>query len=232
MSYITLGSSIWTIQCKPHYAESWRAILKTRDDLLAIAGGQQGAQAALNSCVINGDFVVRKAYDIFRKKRSKLGWTKALACTEILPKHKVCVIQAAQQVLSTIDKIRACGYHLVNWCCLCEKVWESHRHLFFRCSYSQHICRLMVNWLGITGCRSDLSLKNWLYRISTKGGLSGWKIILVTSCIAGLVYSILEERNKRILKGQARHPDLVAKHLQWTLQIRLLVSNNFSIRTG
>ncbi|XP_074291410.1 uncharacterized protein LOC141618203 [Silene latifolia] len=155
MSYVTVDSSIWTVQSKPHFAESWRAILKVRDHLLVIAGNQQGAQAALNSCVLKGEFVVSKAYNLFRKKRIKLGWTKALICLELLPKHKVCVIQATQQVLSTLDKISARGYPMVNWCCLCETTWESHRHLFFRCSYSKNLCRLMMSWLVIPGCRVD-----------------------------------------------------------------------------
>ncbi|XP_074320502.1 uncharacterized protein LOC141657241 [Silene latifolia] len=228
--YVIVDSSIWTVLSKPHFAESWRAILKVRGHLLTIAGSQQGAQAALNSCVLKGEFVVSKPYDMFRKKRRKLGWTKALICPELLPKHKVCVIQATQQVLSTLDKISARGYPMVNWCCLCERAWESHRHLLFRCSYSKNICRLMQSWLDIPGCRTDCSLKNWLYWISAKGGFRSWQKIVVTCSIAGMVYSIWEERNMRIFRGQARSHDLVAKQLQWILQTRLLVSFNSCIQ--
>ncbi|XP_074262977.1 uncharacterized protein LOC141585829 [Silene latifolia] len=100
--------------CKPHHAESWRAILKVRDSLLGLVGDQVAVQAVLHSCVLKGRFVISKVYDKRRPKRSKLGWARVLSYPEIRPKHKICLIQAAQQVLSTVDKISARGYHLAD----------------------------------------------------------------------------------------------------------------------
>ncbi|XP_074319365.1 uncharacterized protein LOC141656392 [Silene latifolia] len=163
--YNMMGSSIWVTCSKPHHAGSWRAILKTRDCLLAIAGNSADAQSVLNSCVLRGHFLVRRAYDIFRTKHQKLGWTRVLSCSEILPKHRVCTFQAVQKVLSTVDRISFRGYPLVNWCCLCKCASESHRHLFFHCQYSQHVRRLMLPWLGFPSSWSSFDLKNWLYKL-------------------------------------------------------------------
>ncbi|XP_074277508.1 uncharacterized protein LOC141601139 [Silene latifolia] len=228
--YNMLGSFIWTTKSKPHHAESWRAILKTRDYLLDIAENQNAAQAILNSCVLRGHFIVRKAYDIFRPKHQKLGWTRVLSCPEILPKHRVCTYQADQKVLFTIDRISSRGYPLVNWCCLCKCASESHRHLFFRCQYSQHVRRLMLQWLGFPSSWSALDLKDWLYRLLHQTCTPKWKIILMSSCLAGLVFVIWEERNNRVFKGCIRSPNQVATQLKWVLKTCLSVSSVSQLR--
>ncbi|XP_074290544.1 uncharacterized protein LOC141617259 [Silene latifolia] len=220
-----MGASFLTSKSKPHHDESWRAILKVRDYLLDTTGDQNAAQVMLNSCVLKGHFVVRKAYDIFWTKHQKLGWTRVLSYSEILPKHRICIFQATQKVLSTVDRISTRGYPLVNWCCLCKCALESHRHLFFRCQYSQHVRRLMLQWLGFHGSWSALDLKDWLYRLLHKNYLPNWKIILISSCLDGLVFVIWEERNNRIFNGCIRSPELVATQLQWVLKTRLPVSS-------
>ncbi|XP_074306171.1 uncharacterized protein LOC141641408 [Silene latifolia] len=229
--YNMLDASIWTAQCKPHHAESWRAILKVRDSLLGLVGDQVAVQDVLDSSVLKGRFVISKVYDKLRQKHSKLGWARVLSYPEILPKHKISLIQAAQQVLSTVDKISARGYHLVNRCCLCEGALESHRHLFFRCPFSQAVRRLMLHWLGLTGSWSALALKNWLYRLLPQHGMLSWRCALVFSCLAGLVFTLWEERNNLIFLGRAKKPELLATELQWVLKIRLSASNNPHIRS-
>ncbi|XP_074290572.1 uncharacterized protein LOC141617289 [Silene latifolia] len=227
---ICLGLLIWSAQSKPHHAESWRSLLRIRDQLVAIAGDSGGAQAILNSCVRKGKFIVGFAYDIFRTKRGRLGWMRALSFFEILPKHKICTVQAAQGVLPTVDKIAARGYFLVNRCCLCENALESHRHLFFRCPYSQQVRRQMLCWLGLTRAWPDHDLRNWLYKLSDKKGKRYWQSALVASCLAGLVFTLWEERNNRIFRGEAKDSELVAKQLQWTLTTRLFVSKSDCVK--
>ncbi|XP_074288882.1 uncharacterized protein LOC141614029 [Silene latifolia] len=229
-TYNLKGKSIWDGHALTCHGESWRDIIKVKDALIELAGSKAAALSMLNSCVSHGKFRVGRAYSLFRHCRPKLRWTTPLRSDSILPKHRICAIQAVQHQLATVDNINRRGLMLVNRCCLCMAAQESHRHLFFRCSFSQQVRRNMLAWLGVSGSSSDIDIKNYLYKISVGNKCNSWRNILSGCSAAGMVYAIWEERNNRLFGEIQATPEMVAAKLQSILKIRLSDNQHPRIR--
>ncbi|KAK9742042.1 hypothetical protein RND81_03G144800 [Saponaria officinalis] len=87
----------WDVRAKTFHAESFRGLIQVRYELIEIMGSHHGAKTALCTCVTGGRFSVARAYDLFRGKMPKLGWSKALNCSFLIPSHKVTTSLAAQR---------------------------------------------------------------------------------------------------------------------------------------
>ncbi|XP_074299475.1 uncharacterized protein LOC141630585 [Silene latifolia] len=120
---------------KSYHSESWRSILKVRDELLERTGNAANARAFLQSCIKQGKLQLSKVYDQFRQKGVKVRWVNAVWNRAVLPKHSSIVNLAMQRKLATIDQLNSRGLYLVNRCILCKAAVETHQHFFFQCPY-------------------------------------------------------------------------------------------------
>ncbi|XP_074314092.1 uncharacterized protein LOC141649297 [Silene latifolia] len=224
-SYNLNDHTIWEAQPRIRHAESWRDITKTKNFLLEAAGSVTNAQRLLNSCVKNGNFSVGRAYHIFRDRGHYTRWADALKAPSVIPKHRLCTIQAVQRQLPTVDNINLHGFMHVNRCCLCSAAQETHRHLSFRCPFSQQVRRNMLLWLGFSGLWDAIDVKDYLYKFMGGSKKRKWRNKVAASCVAGMVYEIWNERTNRIFGGAVSTPDQISTTLQQTMKIRL--SDNF-----
>ncbi|XP_074300063.1 uncharacterized protein LOC141631269 [Silene latifolia] len=166
-----------------------------------------------------GKFQCPLAYDRFRTKGNASCWTKALQGRSVIPKHWVTASLAATKSLPTVDLLCTRGISIVNRCVLCRAHAETHRHLFFRCSYSQELWTGLLNWMHIAGRSNDLSTE--LHWIANSKGRRHWKHEWRKGCIAAAVYYIWQERNKRIFLGKDTAAELIIGHIKFVIRSRL-----------
>ncbi|XP_074288949.1 uncharacterized protein LOC141614094 [Silene latifolia] len=122
--------SIWTAPSKTNHSESWRSILKVRDELLLHTGDIQTAKQFLSSCVHQGKLQLHLLYDKFRQCMNPVSWARVVWQRAIQPKHSVFLILAMQKKLATIDQLNCRGIQLVNRCVLCKTDNKNHTLIF------------------------------------------------------------------------------------------------------
>ncbi|XP_074266602.1 uncharacterized protein LOC141589881 [Silene latifolia] len=138
-AYHLNNSSIWTLQSKSHYTESFRSLLIIRDEILAKTGSITTVISLISSWFHKGKFSIGRAYSWFRNSLPKLHWTTTLHHQFIIPSHSVITSLALQHKLAILDNLAGKGLHIINRCILCKQDNETHAHLFFNCAFSRQI---------------------------------------------------------------------------------------------
>ncbi|XP_074304751.1 uncharacterized protein LOC141639547 [Silene latifolia] len=202
------------------HSESWRSLLKVRNDLVAKTGSIAEARDFLSTCISGGKMQLHKVYDLLREPNSKVSWVRAVWNKAVVPKHSFIVVLAMQGKLATIDQLTIRGMHLVNRCVLCKAASEDHQQLFFQCNYSSHVWKHLLDWMGLRG--RSMRFKTELHWIAHRRHRRHWKFLWVTSCMTALVYSIWEERNSRIFNNVEHAVEHVIRRVQFLVSVKLL----------
>ncbi|XP_074288100.1 uncharacterized protein LOC141613260 [Silene latifolia] len=225
-AYVFPTGSIWQMTLKDRLSESMCNIIKVKDEILAKVGTPEDGLSLVHSWVRKGKFQVHLAYDWFRTKGNTSCWTKALQGRSIIPKHWVNASLAATRSLPTVDLLSTRGISIVNRCVLCKAQAKTHRHLFFRCSYSQEVWTGLLSWMHIAGRSNDLSTE--LHWIGNSKGRRHWKHEWRKGCIAAVVYYIWQERNKRIFLGKDTTAELIIGQIKFVIRSKLTNCMNAS----
>ncbi|XP_074313984.1 uncharacterized protein LOC141649188 [Silene latifolia] len=192
--------SIWELDCRDRYCESFRSIISLKNDLLSKTGNPAAASNLLNSWYNGGKFRVQHAYEWFRTKYPLLPWIKALTHHVVVPCHGLIASLASQERLATVDQLICRGVSIPNRCVLCKQAAESHDHLFFQCHFSAVVWSQVLSWMNMPG-RSCV-FRTELFWCTHRGSRRHWKHSWYLSCLTTTVYCIWKERNKRIFTGQ------------------------------
>ncbi|XP_074293407.1 uncharacterized protein LOC141620435 [Silene latifolia] len=195
-AYYLNNDSIWTLQSKSHYTESFRSLLIIRDEILAKSGSITTAISLISSWLHSGKFSIGQAYSWFRNFLPKLHWTTALHHQFIIPSHRIITSLALQQKLATLDNLAGKGLHIINRCILCKQDNETHAHLFFNCAFSKQIWEGIQSWLKISGRSSDAQTE--LLWSSDRRHTRHWKNGWMRASIAATCYYLWDERNSRV----------------------------------
>ncbi|XP_074277828.1 uncharacterized protein LOC141601441 [Silene latifolia] len=194
----------WTMSVKPCHSESWRSLLKVRNDLVAKIGSIAEARDFLSTCISGGKMQLHKVYDLLREPNSKVSWVRAVWNKAVVPKHSFIAVLAM--------------------CVLCKAASEDHQHLFFQCHYSSHIWKHLLDWMGLRG--RSMRFKSELHWIAHRRHRRHWKFLWVTTCLNALVYSIWEERNSRIFNNVEHAVEHAVEHVirrvQFLVSVKLL----------
>ncbi|XP_074303966.1 uncharacterized protein LOC141638452 [Silene latifolia] len=212
--------SIWELSCKGHFSESFRSILSVKDALVSSVGSGSSARQLLDSWTKSGKFVAQSAYDWFRDKHPLQICYKAIARRTIVPKHGIITLLVIQKKLATVDSLQARGLVLINRCILCKNACESHSHLFFKCPFSREVWHGLLNWMHISG-RTD----NYIYELlwaKSRGSSRHWKNAWFSSCIAGAIYYLWGERNRRIFNATESTTAQLLHSIKFTVSTFLL----------
>ncbi|XP_074315249.1 uncharacterized protein LOC141651434 [Silene latifolia] len=194
------------------------AFSKVKDEIVAKVVPLIGIVAVHSWCK-GGKFHATDAYNWFRTKGTEVYWYKALQGQGIIPSHRVITGFAAANTLPMVDKLITRGIAIVNRCVLCHCQAESHRHVFFRCSFSQELWRALLQWMNNSG-RSD-DLRTELKWIVNARGRKHWKIEWRKSCLAAAVYFLWKERNMRIFVGQEYTVRQIVSQIKFVTKIKL-----------
>ncbi|KAK9689837.1 hypothetical protein RND81_09G084900 [Saponaria officinalis] len=219
-SYYLHRTSIWDVLPSGTHSDSFRSILKVRDLCIAALGDVQTAQFWLRSCTIHGRFSVSHAYELFRSHGAPLPWAHVLHGKSITPSHGLISTLAAQHKLPTIDLLSLRGIHIVNRCSLSKTHNETHRHLFFKCPFSNIVWCTLLSWMKLPQRSYDLITE--LYWTHRRGSRKHWKTIWYRGSLSAAVYYIWAERNIRIFEGKERAPDQIVKTIKYVVAIRCL----------
>ncbi|XP_074271536.1 uncharacterized protein LOC141595467 [Silene latifolia] len=166
---------------------------------------------------------LRTVYQIFRGTTPKLYWTKAFMDPVIMPRHRVIVLLAMQNSLSTTDNLCKRGFHMVIRCVLCFKAEETAQHLFFACEYSSCVLQALFTWQGFT--RRHLSLNHELRRLAQVTGKNIRK--KWANCTLGAaVYNLWAERNAQIFQDTYRSSDQLIYVTKNVIRVRVLAYMN------
>ncbi|XP_074300055.1 uncharacterized protein LOC141631258 [Silene latifolia] len=219
-TYNIKTGNFWIMQKKSNHSECWRSNLQVRDELMEMAGCGDNMQALLGSCVRKGCLKLHLLYEQFRKTCSTISWATIAWNRAILTKHSVFLVMAMQQKLATIDQLNIRGIPIINQCILCKANNETHKHLFFRCSYSGIVWRQLLAWMRIPNRTTKLGKE--LHCIAGRRVCKHWKAKWYSSCLGAAVYSLWEERNTRIFRGLEHQCDYIVKRVQYFVSVRLL----------
>ncbi|KAK9757360.1 hypothetical protein RND81_01G157000 [Saponaria officinalis] len=201
-AYYLNKADIWRIAPSSVHSESFRSILKIRDLCIDKLGTIISAQTWLRNCLSATGFSVSKAYDLFRDRGNSIPWACVLHGKAIIPSHGLISTLAGQRKLPTIDSLCQRGIYLINRCCLCKNHCESHRHLFFNCSYSKEVWNAMISWMSLS--HRSAYLISELYWTQRRGKKKHWKTNWFRGSLSATVYYLWSERNNRIFEGRER----------------------------
>ncbi|XP_074290908.1 uncharacterized protein LOC141617633 [Silene latifolia] len=134
---------------------------------------------------------LHKVYNFIREPGRRISWVHAVWNKDVVPKHSFLVVLDMQHKLSTIDQLTHRVMYLVNRCVLCKAANEDHHHLFFQCSYSGHVWKQLLSWMGVTG--RSVNLKKEIHWVASRRHRRHCKAHWASSCLNALTYSIWVE---------------------------------------
>ena len=121
--------------------------------------------------------------------------------------------------LATVDRIAAWGVVHDTTCVMCKNAEESLDHMFLQCQYAEEVCERVLTWAGICNNRP----RNWIQFInwSIKNGKGKTtQAQLFKMIMAESVYTIWNERNKRIFEDKKCVIDEVVKRIAYVTIVR------------
>lgn len=134
--------------------------------------------------------------------------------------------------LYTADRLQAWGIQCSDIFVLCSVGKESVEHLFFECSFSAAVWKMVLLQLGIQGSRAGFGsdLDTMVKKCRKTGGVDQ----LYVMCFNEAIYSIWLTRNAIIFKKTVRRVERIAKDILFRVCCRSseeLRNSYYTIRT-
>ena len=104
-------------------------------------------------------------------------------------------------------------------CTLCKQEEESRNHLFFDCSYSKEVWRIVLSLSGLhrVVLYWQREFTCTAQRLRGKAFISKILMIVWNACI----YHIWKERNNRIFKQKKESPEQILEYIKVSIRLRL-----------
>lgn len=189
-SLITEGTWQQTI---PGLEQLWQSILAIKLE------GDEDSWVWLENA--SGKFSFGSAWQVCRAKHHQFQFFDVLCHTNYCPKTSYCLYKAMLNRLPTRERLVRFGILQENNRVLCNQDAETNNHLFFDCPFSQYIWRLCRLKLGIaeTGIGS---VRDEALKVKQKFNVKDKLFALSRLVLAGTVWNIWQERNRRIFQRQ------------------------------
>ncbi|KAG7542496.1 Reverse transcriptase domain [Arabidopsis thaliana x Arabidopsis arenosa] len=154
-------------------------------------------------------FSTKDTWQLTRTVSNEVAWHKSVWFAHATPKFSFCVWLAAQNRLSTGDKMTHWNRGLSTGCVLCNNTFESRDHLFFSCRFSTEVWQALAKNIY----RSRYST-NWHDLIGTTSGQWQNRIIsfLARYIFQATIHAIWRERNGR---RHGEDPNPPARLIKW-----------------
>ncbi|XP_020270900.1 uncharacterized protein LOC109846087 [Asparagus officinalis] len=199
----------------------WKQLVKTRDKVMAMCGGEENLRNLINSCHHSGKLRLSDLYNALSPVSQEVPWYNLVWGGLNVPKHSFICWLVLQDRILTQDRLLRRGVIDSNICRLCSGVeCETRKHLFFECAYSCEIWNRVMEWLGFNwkSCYWN-QLIHW-FTVRLRG--RGLKQKLKRLALIATIYYIWQERNARIFRQQSRNPDQMVKLIQTEIWIIML----------
>ncbi|KAJ9536724.1 hypothetical protein OSB04_un000109 [Centaurea solstitialis] len=161
------------------------------------------------------DFTVKDAWKAIVGTPQMLVWTKYVWFKGHIPKHGFCMWTACHRRLPTQDRIGNWKHDPPDYrCVFCKGGPDSHDHLFFLCPFSVDVWRRVKSEVGLHGFP-----ERWSDILNLLEENRGPRKNLQKLALAGTVYFIWIERNRRLFKDLGVAPIQLFKQIReviWT----------------
>ncbi|XP_062080864.1 uncharacterized protein LOC133785659 [Humulus lupulus] len=133
------GQYFWTYHLKSDVSWYWRKLCYLREVF---------SEVNLVNSAMHGKLNLKSLY-LNWLQRDLIDFAKVMWCRLTVPKHHFILWQPVLGHLLTRDNLIKCQISVVSSLCpVCERVEETHQHLFFDCSFSRQVWELTKIWLG------------------------------------------------------------------------------------
>ncbi|XP_075080594.1 uncharacterized protein LOC142166077 [Nicotiana tabacum] len=140
-TYCIKQQVIWKMKAKQ---ASWLV-----QNILGAGKNLTEVNIAIEEVLSMKEYSIRLIYNKLRGDLPKVEWMRLLCNNWSSPKWRFILYLAILERLYTRDRVLGWGIAISSACSLCEKVEESHEHLFFQCKYSTSIWSKLLQWVGI-----------------------------------------------------------------------------------
>lgn len=167
-----------------------------------------------------GHFSVKAAWSDLAVSKPVVPWYKLVWFSQNIPRHAFILWLAINQRLKTQDRITSWQGIPNLKCALCNKVQETHNHLFFDCEFSVKVWCHFKDMVRLQSAPNSLSeIVPYVYgRPMNK---SVWSISQ-RLVIGALVYFIWQERNLRFFQQKKRTFSQLCGIIRDNVRLRLL----------
>ena len=147
-----------------------------------------------------------------RPKKEKVAWHRLIWSPFVVPKHAIIAWMAILNRLPTKDRLRRWGLVMDGECPLCKHEQETRNHLFFECSYSKAIWKMILQQ-----CRLGRDVRGWSYELTWAiQKLKGKSLISILLTIGwnALIYQVWRERNNRLFKQKEETTEQIMEKIE------------------
>lgn len=167
---------------------------------------------------LSGHYTIASFYQQIRGRKSKVNCYRLIWSGKSPQKFRFIAWLIVHQRLKTKDLLQRRGVVVDSKCVLCNVEDESCLHLYFECSYSSLVWRMVLR--SMCEIRRNPSTwdreMRWL-RVECKGRSRRSKLLrLVWLCT---VYSIWLERNRRIFRQISKDPGILIQSISRTVNM-------------
>lgn len=134
-------------------------------------------------------------------------WARRVWFSGRIPKHSFISWVAARHRFSTRDILRNWGTNISPLCLLCNRMEETHQHLFFQCSFSPKIWTAFTLHAGLSPPSNFDLILLWLDNPSTCRNTT----LIIRLATQATLYAIWKERNSKLHSTESR--TAVLRHL-------------------
>ena len=146
---------------------------------------------ALRIWICSTNYSIKEDYEHSLANQHKVRWRHLVWNRISIPKTRFVFWLIARQGLKTKEKLFQLGVVVDHSCPLCGLQPETHRHLFYNCSFSRLCVEAVKSWIGI-------SLKPITHMNFRNRRLSKTKQQVLTSIFTCTFYHIWKCRNKAV----------------------------------
>ncbi|XP_062086362.1 uncharacterized protein LOC133792469 [Humulus lupulus] len=203
------GQSFWNYTLKSDVSWYWRNLCYLKEMFL---------EEDLEASTVNVKLNLKVLYSCWLQ-RDPVSFAKAVWSRLTVPKHCFILWQSVLGHLMTRDNLMHCQISVASSLCpVCERVEESHMHLFFDCIFSQHVLELIKIWLGpaIWPVQYE-DWKNWL-----EGKPKDLMQHIAVASLAAAVYCIWFNKNSCIFAHCSFSSHCIDCMIKLGLKARLL----------
>ncbi|XP_039057118.1 uncharacterized protein LOC120200312 [Hibiscus syriacus] len=149
-----------------------------------------------------GTIYTRDIWEAVRDRKSKVSWHKIIWFPMHIPKFSMISWMAILDKLPTRDRLSRMGIVIDTQCVLCNEATESRNHLFVDCNFAKLLWNSILNLAHVH--KPHLPWESMIEWACVEWRGKSLISILLKIAWTSYIYTIWEERNRRIFKQKAR----------------------------
>ncbi|XP_056692216.1 uncharacterized protein [Spinacia oleracea] len=164
------------------------------------------------------NYSIKNIYGGLCTQQPKVHWHRFVWNRFSVPKHRFTLWLALLDRLKTRARLFKIGVGDDPSCAICGSVVETCSHLFFECTFSTDCLQLVLNWLGYTVTKTNLTqVFMWVRRYRKKE----FRRKVIFTALAGLVYQIWKARNDAVWNHHVPTKQFILKTIQFDTRHRI-----------